>query len=551
MAPKLLVLAVEFHRAPLRFRHLTDRSQPLPDDFGSWLTESSAALSPGSIDATAAAMGLSPTALQESFLFFLRHTLLLPSADHYRVLGLSRHSSAETIKHNYSLLVRLFHPDRIPTKDERRVALTARINAAYHTLRDPEARAHYDRQLPPLPLDPDRHAQGRDFFQANDPIRPGAQALDHPHRKALRVRPLLLSLLGCVGLAALAPLVLTGPEEPALRMRPERAVSVAPSPAYLRKVEDETLLVDAEPDLPSGAIKHPASSVSPRTPLPSVVDTVSAPATAPTRLPEPHTVGSTPVAGPDFGRGTPRPPMVAQADRAPPDPPKSTTTAAPKRPYTDTAPPVMPLPASNPGRELSARGSDELRAGAELRERWRSSLTDKAAPLVPEISTSAPPAIGADPVPEPRIPPAPSRQATEPHRRTPPTKAEQDNSPGLAEAAGLISRLKRFYVDGDVHRLTGLFRADAVVNDGVGVASIRRQFSAVFERDPHRRISIFDLSWSQGPDKRLSGEGRIRVLGRESAASEWHLESGTIEFELVPWRGDYRIAKMIYHLSGR
>ena len=548
MAPKLLALAVEFHRAPLRFRHLTDRSQPLPDDFGTWLTESSAALSPGSIDATASAMGLSPTALQESFLFFLRHTLLLPSADHYRVLGLSRDSSAETIKHNYSLLVRVFHPDRVPTKDERRIALTARINAAYHTLRAPEARAQYDRQLPPLPLDPDRHAQGRDFFQASDPIRPGARALDLPHRKGLRVRPLLLSLLGCVVVAALVPLLLMGPEEPVFHMRPERAGTVAPSPAYLRKAEDETLLVDAEPDLPRGAIKHPASSGSPRTPLPSVVDTVSAPASAPSRLPEPHTAGSTPVAGPDSGPGTPRA-MFAQADRSPPDPPKASTPATPKWPYTDTAVPVMPPPASKPGRELSARESDELRAGAEPRERWPSSLTDNAAPPVPEKSTSAPPAIGTEPLPGPRIAPAPSRQATETRRGTPPAKAEQDNSPGLAEAAGLISRLKRFYVNGDVHRLTGLFRADALVNDGAGVASIRRQFSAVFERDPHRRISIFDLRWTQGPDQRLLGEGRIRVLGRESAASEWHLESGTIEFELVPWRGDYRIAKMIHHLS--
>ena len=520
MAPELLVLAVEFHRAPLRFRHLTDRSQPLPEGFESWLAESSAALAPGSIDATAAAMGLTPTALQESFLFFLRHTLLLPSADQYRILGLSRDSSAETIKHNYSLLVRLFHPDRVPTQDERRIALTARINAAYHTLRDPKARAQYDRQLPPLLLDPEGHAQGRDFFKANDPIGPSARALEHPNRKALRVRPLLLSLLGCVVVAALVPLVLSVPEEPALQMRPERAVTVAPSPAYLRAVEDETPLVNSEHAAPPGPMEHPATAALSRTPLPSVVDTVSARARAPVIEP--------PV----------KPPPQASQDR---------TVPAPQHPQKATR--AAPASAYGPSYEVRPRTTREPVFGFNRRETWPSSLTEKAAPPVPEKSASAPPSVGADPLPQRRMASVPSREAVETRGRTPLAKAEQADDLGLPQANALVSRLKRFYVDGDVHRLTGLFRADAVVNDGAGVASIQRQFSAVFERDPHRRISIFDLSWSQGPNKRLSGEGRIRVLGRESVASEWHLESGTIEFELVPWRGDYRIAKMIHHLS--
>ena len=531
MVPKLLVLAVEFHRAPLRFRHLTDRSQPLPDDFGNWLAESSAALSPTSIDATAAAMDLTPAALQESFLFFLRHALLLPSADHYRVLGLPRNCSADAIKHNYSLLVRLFHPDRTPTRDERRIALTARINAAYHSLRDPKAKAQYDQRLLPLPAYRDGGAQGRDFFQPNDPIYTGARALDHANRKAFRVRPLLLGVLGCVVVGALAMLLLRGSDDPAFRMDPERVVTAAPSPAYLRRADEATPLGGFEPTAPLRLKEHSAASAESRTPLPSVVDTVSAPAGARTTLPQRDAADSTPVPGLHAGDDADRASALAGPGRLLPNPPTA-----------------QALPTPKPGPEPT-RAAGELHAAVRPLERWPSSLTDHAARSGPEPEASAPIIPGADSVREPRSASAPSRKSAATSRHTPPDPPAQDDHPGLAEATALISRLKRFYVNGDLHRLTGLFRADAVVNEGSGVASIRRQFAAAFERDSHRRISIFDLSWSQGPDQRLSGEGRIRVLGRESVTSEWHLESGTIEFELVPWRGDYRIAKMIHHLS--
>lgn len=168
MVPKLLVLALAFYREPLRFGHLVDPTRSLPEAFGHWLAAASKALTPGEIEATAAALNTQPETLREAFLFFLRQTLLSPRADHYRTLGLSRHSSEASIKHHHTLLVRLFHPDRVPDETERNSILTARINSAYQTLCDPRTRRHYDSCLPPLPHDSRTRDCGTDFFRPSE-----------------------------------------------------------------------------------------------------------------------------------------------------------------------------------------------------------------------------------------------------------------------------------------------------------------------------------------------------------------------------------------------
>ncbi len=169
MVPKLLVLALEFHRAPLSFSHLTDPARPLPEAFGHWLAAASKALAPGEIEATAEVLDTQPEVLREAFLFFIRQTLLSPQADHYRILGLSRGSSEASIKRNYSLLVRLFHPDRVADETERNSRLTARINSAYQALCDPQMREHYDLHLPPVPDDDQTWNCVPDFFQPREP----------------------------------------------------------------------------------------------------------------------------------------------------------------------------------------------------------------------------------------------------------------------------------------------------------------------------------------------------------------------------------------------
>jgi hypothetical protein len=123
--------------------------------------------------------------------------------------------------------------------------------------------------------------------------------------------------------------------------------------------------------------------------------------------------------------------------------------------------------------------------------------------------------------------------------------------PGDRAASDLLDRLKRSYTNGDLRGVTGLFTANAVVNRGAGLAFIRRHYATLFKRDRQRQISIFGMHWREGSDERLVGTGQIRLSGRESRSSEWRRRQGRIELELVPWRGQYRINKMIHHLSER
>jgi len=234
MGPALLLLALEFHRAPIRFRHLTDPRKPLPDAFGDWLVESSAALAPARISATAESLGTRPEALREAFLFLLRQVLLTPRADHYRVLGLSRLCTIGSIKRHHSLLVRMFHPDRLPEGDERGVTLTARINIAYRVLRDAESRGRYDRSLPALGRS--RHTQGDavGFFRAREPAEPLVWRPQPPVGRRRWPRPRLHWLLAGIPIAALVLFVLEEPSSPMLRVDPEHADQASFGPSYLQ-----------------------------------------------------------------------------------------------------------------------------------------------------------------------------------------------------------------------------------------------------------------------------------------------------------------------------
>ena len=65
--------------------------------------------------------------------------------DHYAILKVHPSATVEQIKAAYLREVALWHPDRNPSREAGR--RTARINAAWEVLRDPDARAAYDRQL--------------------------------------------------------------------------------------------------------------------------------------------------------------------------------------------------------------------------------------------------------------------------------------------------------------------------------------------------------------------------------------------------------------------
>lgn len=269
MVPALLFLAVEFYRAPLRYGHLTDPTQALPDAFGTWLLESRNALAPARIQATADGLGMRPAELQDAFRFFLRHTLMLPRADHYRVLGLSRDCTTESVKRHHSMLVRMFHPDRAPAADEHSAALAARINSAYEVLRDSSKRRRYDRDLVPSTGGFRSAGDGRDFFQPRDRAQGHTRHRRSARGVPVRARPIVLWVLVGLAVASLLFYVLREPPAPSLRIGPQSTNREAPGPAFLhggrgdRAFHETRRRTDADPVATAGSAPTRATTSKP------------------------------------------------------------------------------------------------------------------------------------------------------------------------------------------------------------------------------------------------------------------------------------------------
>jgi hypothetical protein len=94
-----------------------------------------------------------------------------------------------------------------------------------------------------------------------------------------------------------------------------------------------------------------------------------------------------------------------------------------------------------------------------------------------------------------------------------------------------------------------LFTANAVVNNGVGTAAIRKAYSDIFAQAGQRRMTIAGLTWRKAPDQRLVGRGTIRIGTRSGSQPAWRSTAGTLEIELVPWMGDHKISRLIHYLS--
>ena len=237
MVPELLILALDFYRAPLAYPQLASPDQPLPESFDNLIGAFAVALSPANIATTAQALGTSPAVVKQASSFFLRQVLLVPGGNHYRVLGLSPDASEEDIREHYHLLVRIFHPDRSDGDPERNAEYTARINDAYNTLKKTDTRERYDRQLGLVQrgqrragVEIERFHPGRPV--ASNPVRSrGAAPVGVGNRRTIWV------LAGGVVLVALvlAFTLLTSARRPVLRTNPELANASIAEPSFLRE----------------------------------------------------------------------------------------------------------------------------------------------------------------------------------------------------------------------------------------------------------------------------------------------------------------------------
>jgi hypothetical protein len=258
---RLVTLALEYYREPLAYRHLTDFDLPLPGGFDRLLSEFCGALSAIRIEETAKALSTNPDELIDAARFFVRHVLLDPAADYYRHLGLERDASQDAIRHHYQLLIRMFHPDRIDAPPEVATFFASRINLAYHTLRDPETRAAYDRGLP-LPLTEASEADAAWFFRPAGPLVEIKRPRRRRRRRALlsgtsRERVIVVGGLGIASMGLFAAyLVWEGTQKPTARLvKTDDRQAEAPLPSFLARKSDAPGQAD-----PAGSMV-PAGSV--------------------------------------------------------------------------------------------------------------------------------------------------------------------------------------------------------------------------------------------------------------------------------------------------
>lgn len=88
-----------------------------------------------------------PDELRDAARFLILQLCFIPSAGHYRVLGLPPDASSAQIKEHYRLLMQLFHPDRTIHRKDETEYVASRINAAWAVLSSSESRVIYDNRM--------------------------------------------------------------------------------------------------------------------------------------------------------------------------------------------------------------------------------------------------------------------------------------------------------------------------------------------------------------------------------------------------------------------
>ena len=587
MSLELLFLALDFYRAPLRYSLLTEPERPLPRGFEALLGQMGTALLPSNLASAAERLQRPPQEIEAAARFFVRQVLLLPGADHYRVLGLSPNAGEVQVRQHYQLLVRLFHPDRMGEDQETEGSETARLNLAYQTLRDPEERYRYDRALE---TDGRRNAPApsmREVLRPAGPMRDWRRAGSWPPLWLPKLRWVLAGSLIVGVLLAVPIFTLVGSGSPGLRMSEDRAERPPPLPAYLQ----------------GGRREH---ADAPATPPPAADGVVVDRVAANTQGEEEEAVGPSPqpvMASAANADTAARGPALAQAtrqssgeletaDRMVPVPSKGKAPAPSADPsgMSSAEAGAVPTPAearqAPAGRTLAEDGGGgepkggnqttlarvERREPEEQSSAQTPSETDRSRGAVSaaknEVAAEAADrggattaaetgARGAHEEPSRRSAPDPrSEPAATPSRQAPPTNrpsgaaAAAHGAPADRELAAdpreIVWRFMRAYEQGDLAAFVGLFVADAQINEGRGREFIRAHYADFFRRVPARRFTVQSLRWRESERRSVVLNTRARIASKPRGSDRWRHWEGGLRFELVRQDGGYRIAKMLH-----
>jgi len=544
MVPPLVKLALDYYRAPLAYGHLSDVSRPLPRGFTKLLTEFGAALSGPRIEETAAALSTDVDELQEAARFFARHALLSPAGDYYRYLGLARNASADAVRAHYQLLIRMFHPDRLANASEADLAYSSRLNAAYRVLRDPEARARYDEQLPALSSRP-RRGDLAAFFQPHQAeLRVERPRLWQPVGNLLR-RPVVAVPMAGVLMVGVALLLTRSQTSSALRvLKPVEGVQVRPLPRYLQRGAEPkgNAVIVSRAAGPERAVEKPVEGAAERLSASAVNRQAEAP--APWSPDGSAALSASDLA--DWGAvlesvGPPADEVAAAPAAAQPVEPRleerfalameaGAAEAAARR--EEARRKAAEAEAAEARRRLLAAEQAREAAEARAREAERAAAEKAAAErgASPDQVARSSPAAGSGPG----------------ARAAAPAAVQVDPA---AVGVRLMGQLQSAYQRGDADALARLFTRDARTSDGSGKWLIRAQYARAFADFEAQRISVEGMRWRSSGNGRVQGVGRVSVAARKRSGGAWLRSSGQIELELVPAGGGHLISVMLYRLN--
>lgn len=317
-AADAVALALAFHRAPVRHPDLLHARTPLPAGVDVLLK-----LAGGSRPGLETAALASPDELRAAALFFVEQVLLHHDASHYRVLGLEPGATAERIKEHHRLLMRLFHPDRERHDGDWKDAFATRINLAYTTLHEPDARRRYEAGLKAAPA-----ATRRAAVRARPVRRRGL-----PPWLARHLPQWVLAGSALLALAVVGAVYVNNP-------RPAARLAATPLPADPLPAAEPPRPADA-PQLAIAAPAEPAAAMAAANPVVAAAPLAPPPAVAarePDRVP-PATAAPAPAAPP--------PPMPAEKTAAL-SPPPPAPAARPEAPVVAPKPPAASAPAPAP-----------------------------------------------------------------------------------------------------------------------------------------------------------------------------------------------------------
>ncbi len=471
---------------------------------------------PGLADAASTAAGFG--ALRAAAIRYMREVFFRPDASPYQTLGLARDASPEAIRERFRLVMLLVHPDRQPPGATWPASCAAQANRAYAILRDPQARAAFDREESAreaatkaareaagaklrTPAGPaERHTTRVRPWRPPPPrpvlpewltARVGGWVRAHPAGAAF-------AALGASAVLVMGGVALWETESASLvrAPRPPAAVAVAPRPGITAERPAPTL---AEPgEVPSETADGEAAATPPATPAARLA--------AATVLPEPgasRPAAATVVPEPGASRpaaatvlpepGAPRLAVTAAHPVTPPlhrRVPVEAPAAAPVR--TGAAPPMAapaPIPTPNPTFALPAPAA----------------TVPIARPVVPPARVAAVDVAAASPAPA-----ASAALATSPAVPAP------GQAPTSEEIETFFARFIAAYEGGRADVVASMFHPDAQVNERSGRAAIRDEYDAVFRESAWRRMQITRIHWRRAGDAaRAQGEAVVTIGWRD------------------------------------